>query len=152
MDDNKHNAWDIIIKAAGFLATAASIYLGISQFSSQQTNAREAEISRNFWLYQNQVYSEVCKSAGRMAANLDNDTVFTKAKASFMEIYYGEMIRVENSKVDSLMRELRYYTDILDPKDPDMQNVFKRKVIELAEACKTSSQQLKDEVDRKSKK
>jgi hypothetical protein len=143
MDATKLQMWDTIIKGLGLGATAVSIYIGIVHFNQGQKQAADLEFNRNFWQKQNEVFSEVCKKAGAMAANIDNEAEFEKEKKEFSSMYYGEMVLVEDATVDSMMRELKSYIEILEPKDPNMAIVFKRKVLELANACKNSSQTFK---------
>ena len=139
MEESAYRIWDVIIKALGFIATAATIYVGITQFYKQQEATVELEFKRNFWLKQNQVYSDVCRNAGAMVASIADPKSFEKDKQTFLSLYYGDLVLVEDHGVDSAMRELKSYVDILEPKDPNMVNVLKRKVINLAEACKSSS-------------
>jgi hypothetical protein len=139
MDDKRHKLWDIIIKALGFIATSATIYIGVTQFNNQQESAAEMEFNRNFWQKQNEVYVEVCRSAGTMAANIGDTALFNKEKKHFLSLYYGDLILVEDKNVEGAMRELKSYVDILEPADPGMVNIFKRKVLTLSEACKNSS-------------
>jgi hypothetical protein len=140
MDERQSNLWDIIIKSLGFLATSASILIGLSQFNKQQSEASELEFNRNFWQTQNRIYGEVCRNAGVMAASVDDSDLFEKDKRNFLSLYYGEIVLVEDSKVDSAMRELKSYIDIFDPKgDNDSKNKLKSKVLDLTDACKASS-------------
>lgn len=139
MDESKHRLWDTFIKALGFIATAASIFIGLSQFSSQQASAADLEFKRNFWQKQTELYAEVCRNAGMMAATINDPKVFARQKENFLSLYYGELVLVEDGTVEKAMRELRSYLEIVDPADPNMVNTFKRKVIELSEACKKSS-------------
>lgn len=143
MDDKVHNLWDTIIKILGFLATAASILIGLSQFSKEQASAAELEFKRNFWQKQNELYAEVCKNAGTMAAAIGDSTTFKKERQRFLSLYYGQLVLVEDELVETAMRELKSYVEILNLRDPNMINIFKRKVIRLAEACKRSSETFK---------
>ncbi len=139
MEEKTYKLWDIIIKALGFFATALSIYFGLSNFDKQQRATAELEFNRAFWQKQNDVYADVCKNAGTLAANASDPKTFEKEKANFLGLYYGQMVLVEDPKVDSAMRELKSYVEIVDPKDPEMINKLKYKVIQLSEACKNSS-------------
>lgn len=138
MDENRHRIWDIIIKLSGIFITAMSIYLGLTNFNKQQNASAELEFKRNFWRKQIDVYSELCKNAGSLIASIDNDEKFAVEKDKFISLYYGEIILVEDQKVDSAIRELKSYLEIVQPKDPNMVNTLKLKVIELSEACKAS--------------
>jgi hypothetical protein len=139
MEESTYRSWDVTTKALGFIATAAAICVGIWQFNRQQEATMELEFKRNFWQKQNQVYAEVCRNAGAMAASINDQKAFDKDKQTFLSLYYGDLVLVEDQRVDSMMREIKSYVDILEPKDPNMVNVFKRKVLGLAEACKASS-------------
>ncbi|MCW3108957.1 MAG: hypothetical protein JWQ09_3463 [Segetibacter sp.] len=139
MEERQYKLIDIIIKGLGFVATALSIYFGLSNFNKQQAAASELEFNRNFWKKQTEVYSSVCKNAGTLVANVGNPATFEKQKSEFLGLYYGEMVLVEDPQVDSAMRELRSYVDIVEPKDPNMVNTLKSKVIALSEACKRSA-------------
>ncbi len=70
MDDKTHNTWDVIVSIAGFLATAISIYVGISQFSDMQKETAEMELKKTFWTTQNTVYIELCKNARRHVSTI----------------------------------------------------------------------------------
>jgi hypothetical protein len=74
-----------------------------------------------------------------MAAAIDDTKVFEKQKENFLSLYYGELVLVVDSTVEKAMREFKSYVEILDVKDENMINIFKRKVLELSEACKRSS-------------
>lgn len=139
MQEQQYKLFDIIIKGLGFFATALSIYFGLSNFNKQQAAASELEFNRNFWRKQTEVYSSVCKNAGTLVANIGNPHLFEQQKKEFLGLYYGEMVLVEDPQVDSVMRELRSYVDIVEPEDPNMVNTLKRKVIALSEACKRSA-------------
>jgi hypothetical protein len=139
MEEKSYKFWDFIIKSLGFIATSASILIGLSQFSAKEKAAAELEFNRNFWQKQNELYANVCRSAGTMAAAIDDSVAFKKEKLNFLSLYYGEMILVEDSTVEKAMRELKSYTDVLVTADPYMVNTFTRKVLELSEACKKSS-------------
>jgi len=138
MEEKTYKFWDMIIKALGFTATIASILIGLFHYSSEQTRATDLEFRRNFWQKQNELYAEVCRNAGTMAAASDQKE-FEKQKEKFLSLYYGELVLVEDSLVENAMREVKSYVEILDTKDENMKNIFKRKVLELSEACKRSS-------------
>jgi len=139
MDDKTYNTWDVVVKIFGFLATAASIYIGITQFNNQQKAASDLELNKNFWNTQNQVYTEVCKNVGSMAANVNSPKTFEQEKIKFLSNYYGQMVLVEDPKVDSNMREIKSFIEVFVPSDPNMVLSFKRKVLHLSDACKNSS-------------
>ena len=139
MDDKTYNTWDVIVKIAGFLATAASIYIGISQFSDAQKAASDLELNKNFWNSQNTVYTELCKNAGALAANLDSPKVFEAEKKKFLTHYYGEMVLVEDNHVSNSMIAVKSYLDVFRISDPDMCNILKRKILDLSDACRNSS-------------
>src|SRR5579862_5956612 len=109
MDQKTYNYFDILVKILGFLATAASIFIGITQFNKQQKSAIDLELRKNFWESQNRVYIEICNNAGAMAANAGNKKKFDKEKIKFLTNYYGQMVLVEDPKVDSTIVELRSY-------------------------------------------
>ena len=139
MEEKNYKFGDIIIKCLGFIVTSASILIGLSQFSAKERAAAELEFNRAFWQKQNELYANVCRYAGTMAAAVNDSVAFKKEKQNFLSLYYGEMVLVEDSTVGKAMRELKSYTDILETRDPDMVNTFKRKVLELSNACKNSS-------------
>lgn len=139
MEESRYKLYDIIIKGLGFLATALSIYFGLSNFNKQQAAAAELEFNRNFWKKQTEVYSEVCRNAGTLVANIGDTQTFGVHKKAFIGMYYGEMVLVEDPKVDSAMRELKSYVEIVEPGDPNMVNTLKKKVLGLSEACKVSA-------------
>jgi len=139
MDDKTYNTWDVIVKILGFLATALSIYIGITQFSNQQKATAELEMNKNFWTAQNTVYTEICKNAGALAASLDDPKTFAAEKTKFLTYYYGEMVLVEDDSVKQHMIALKAYLDVFRIKDPDMGVILTRKIIELSDACRNSS-------------
>ena len=145
MEDKTYNTWDVIVKVLGFLATAVSIYLGIYQFGKQEKDAANLELKKNFWTSQNQVYSDICKNAGAMVANLGDTKAFSTEKVKFLSAYYGQMVLVEDPKVDSNMRELQSYLQIFNPLDSNKVFTFKKKVLHLSEACRKSSATYKQE-------
>jgi hypothetical protein len=139
MEETKYRLWDTIIKALGFVATALSIYFGLINFNRQQAATADLEFRRNFWVKQTEVYSEVCKNAGTLIASINDRQAFNAEKEKFLGAYYGQMILVEDESVDSAMRELKSYVEIVDIKDEGMVNILKRKTVRLAEACKQSA-------------
>ena len=139
MEERRYKLWDILIKALGFIATCITIYVSIDHFNKEQRAAADLEFNRSFWQKQNDVYSEVCRSAGAMAANLGDPKIFPAEKQKFLSMYYGVLVLVEDPTVDSMMRELKSYVEVVVPQDPNMANIFKRKVLELSNACKNSS-------------
>jgi hypothetical protein len=139
MDDKTYNTWDVIVKILGFLATALSIYIGISQFSNQQKAASDLELNKNFWTMQNTLYTEICKNAGALAANLNDPKTFEAEKTKFLTHYYGEMVLVEDDNVSKQMIALKAYLDVFRIKDPDMGVILTRKILELSNACRNSS-------------
>jgi hypothetical protein len=139
MDDKTYNRWDVIVKILGFLATAASVYIGISQFSGQQRAAADLEMNKNFWTAQNQVYTDICNNAGALAANLSDTKAFETEKVKFLTHYYGQMVLVEDDQVSLSMVAIKNYLDVFDPKDPNMCNILKTKILNLADACRNSS-------------
>jgi hypothetical protein len=143
MGEKTHRLFDIIVKALGFGVTILTICIGINQFNSQLAETRQLESDRLFWQKQNEIFTEMCENAGLMVSAINDEKQFEKAKNDFLHMYYGEMILVEDSAVESAMRDLKYYISILKIKDQNMVNIFKRKVIELADACRNASQTFK---------
>ncbi len=146
MDEKAFRTLDIVIKGLGFLATAVSIFVGVSKFNRAQQDAAELEFNRSFWQNQNAVYAEVCRTAGSMAANFDDPVTFEQERKKFVSLYYGAVVLVEDSTVDSSMRELRSFLgviDLLNAKDEETANRFNQKVLDLANACKRSSEEFK---------
>jgi hypothetical protein len=139
MEDKTYNGWDVAIKLLGFVATAASILIGLSQFSEEKKSAAELEFKRAFWQKQNELYVSVCGSAGHMAATLNEPDAFKKEEQNFLTLYYGGLVLVEDSTVEKAMVEIKSSLETLELKDPDMVNIFKSKVLALSYACKTSS-------------
>jgi hypothetical protein len=139
MTESKYRVWDVLVKVAGFLATALSIWIGIHQFADAQRAASELELNKNFWNSQNTVYTELCKNAGAMAASIDDQKVFAAQKTNFLTHYYGEMVLVEDQQVTRSMISVKAYLDVFVWTDPDMRNILKRKILELSEACRNSS-------------
>ena len=140
MQEHTYKTIDITIKGLGFVLTALSIYFGLSNFNRQQAAAAELEFNRNFWKKQTEVYAEVCRNAGTLAVVIDNDSLFEEKKRQFLTLYYGEMVMVEDPVVDSAMRELKSYVEIVNLKDQHMVNTLRRKVNDIAKACKSSSE------------
>src|SRR5205809_3006547 len=112
MEEKNYKSWDMIIKALGFAATVTSILIGLFHYSGEQARAADLEFKRNFWQKQNELYAEVCRNAGTMAAAVDDLEVFKKQKENFLSLYYGELVLVEDSTVEKAMRELKSYVEI----------------------------------------
>jgi|GEM_PF-4785440 len=148
MEDKRYRFWDIIIKGIGIVATAATIYFGLVNFNRQRVDAAELEFNRNFLKMQTEVYGEVCKNAGAIASNIEDPKAFEVEKNHFLGLYYGEMVLVEDPSVDSAMRELKSYVEIVEPRDAHMVIILKRKVIELSEACKASLANYKSAISK----
>jgi hypothetical protein len=143
MREERYRAWDVVTKMIGFAVTAIIFHCGIKQFNAQQKIISDNELQKNFWTSQNQVYTEICNNAGAMAANVSNPEEFTKKKIEFLTHYYGEIVLVEDPRVDSCMKSIHSYLNIIDLNDANMVIVFKERVLELSYACKNTSSTFK---------
>jgi hypothetical protein len=141
MDENKHNLWNHIVSLLGSLFTGISILIGVYQFNSQQRQNEEMELNKNFWSIQNQLYTEICDNAGVMATSTSNPLDFEMSKQKFLVKYYGQMILIEDNKVEESMIDLKYFLDDFDLKKPDDYAIItlKSKILNLSKACKNSS-------------
>jgi hypothetical protein len=144
MEDNTFRFWDVVIKALGFIATSISIYLGLTQFSRQQYTAMKFDFDRKHLDSQTQTYEAICRDAGAMIANIDSPTSFIQSKKDFLILYYGESTLVDDTAVAAVLREVKSYSDIVDPKLPGTVTTFKSLVIELASSCQRSSDNFKN--------
>lgn len=141
MEDQKYNLLTTTISILGPIFTAISILIGVQQFNAQLKENKEMELNKNFWEIQNKLYTDICDNAGALIAAMDNLSKFKVEKERFLTRYYGQMVLVEDKNVEKCMIEIKYFLDTFDPKDkdPNMEIIFKRKILQLSEACRNSS-------------
>lgn len=125
MTEETHRILDTWAK---FLAVCA-LLIGLHQFNKQQRATVELEYRQNVFQREADIYAEVCRNAGAMAASLGDPVSFAKDKQLFLQQYYGAIVLVDDSAVAAAMCELRAYLEDFEPKDENMGNILKIKIV-----------------------
>src|SRR5436190_14047924 len=111
----------------GFALTALGLYISVSNFSKDQKSKNALEFKRDFWTKQSEIYLKTSQAIGSICAEINKSedefdhTIYTKSKADFQALYWGEMNFVKDSEVIAEMKSFDEYIKDFNPKvqDPD---------------------------------
>lgn len=123
MNEERHRKWDITIKAVAPIVTVLGLFVGIWQFTRSQSAQLEREYAllgekdrleykRRTWEKQAEVYTKVSNVVGRIASQDLTETELNKLLTEFYSLYWGDMIYVEDKKVEDAMKD--FHLEIQD--------------------------------------
>jgi hypothetical protein len=128
---------DAVLKVAGVLGTLVAFCVGIDQYWEQ----REREFKRDLWTQQLTLYLEASRAASTLAYQSDSSVVsraeIEKARSRFWQLYYGEMVVVEDTAVGRTMVEYGYCLRESELGTCSQEELIKR-ALALASACRLS--------------
>ncbi len=111
----------------GFILTAAGLIISASNFSKDQKSKSALEFKRDFWTKQSEIYLKTSQAIGNICAEINKTDPedfdsgnFTKSKAEFQSLYWGEMNFVQDSIVISDMKSFDQYISDFNPKITDV--------------------------------
>ena len=117
MQDTEYRKWDIRVKLITTMLTITSIFLGLYQFNTSQTNniklehqlikTRDSiETVNKMWEQKINVYTEVGTAIGNILANIGKDST-DKYIRDYLILYYGKSILVQDTTVQNKMNNFR---------------------------------------------
>lgn len=106
----------------GFILTAAGLIISVSNFSKDQKAKSTLEFKRDFWTKQSEIYLKTSQAIGSICAEVNKTDVedfdkinFSKSKAQFQALYWGEMNFIQDSIVISDMKSFDQYIKDFNP-------------------------------------
>src|SRR5688572_24654394 len=82
----------------GFFLTASGLIISASHFAKEQKSKSALEFKRDFWTRQSEIYLRTSQAIGNICAEINKtDSAdfdyenFSKSKAAFQALYWGEM-------------------------------------------------------------
>lgn len=114
MKEDTYRTYDVILKAAVALVTAVGLVVGALQFKKQQADLLErqyqltadnerAEFKRRAWEKQLDVYMQMSRLVGKIAAGGQTDAETMKDILLFEALYWGENVYVQDDAVEEEM-------------------------------------------------
>ncbi len=126
----------IFIPVLGFVVTAAGLIISVQNFSKDQRTKSALEFKRDFWTKQSEIYLRTSQAIGTICAEVsksDPDDFdknnFSKSKATFETLYWGEMNFVQDSIVIADMKSFDQYIKDFNPNVTD--NEYRQTLIRL---------------------
>jgi len=117
MIEETHRTWDVVLKIVVAFVTAVGLVIGALQFKKQQADLLDrqyklsaenerAEFKRRMWEKQLDVYMQMSRVAGRIAAGEQTDVQMMNDIVAFEALYWGENIYVQDSAVEEEMHNM----------------------------------------------
>jgi hypothetical protein len=176
MDDNQAKTWDLAVKVLGLVALVASGLWTLYTYQvnrnidltrdneaiERDTKSKQYELNSLIFQKQAELYLEGAKAAATIASSGDK-TAIANATERFKELYFGELVVVEDRRVELAMisfesclesrdrtclrRQLNQHGTLLDP--AALQRKYGRATptnlsLELAACIRTALQQDRD--------
>src|SRR5262245_28110498 len=106
------DAWDVVVKVTGTLATAAGIIIGVWQYNSRNAEEKHMEFKRNMYARKLSAYEKVGQSVADLltvprdrkqyidSAHL---SAFDSCEKVFRQLYWGVLPLVEDTNVEQMM-------------------------------------------------
>jgi hypothetical protein len=121
LDETKGTNWDLIVKIVGLIALLASGFWTLYKFradrrvdldrqlQAQQTEAKLKADELNRFIFERQagLYFEAAQAASTIATS-DNKTEKKAASNKFYELYFGQLVVVEDRRVELAMIEFSH--------------------------------------------
>jgi len=111
----------------GFFLTAVGLVISASHFSQEQKSKSALEFKRDFWTRQSEIYLKTSQAIGNICAEINKtDTAdfdyenFSRSKAEFQSLYWGEMNFVQDSVVIADMKSFDQYIKDFNPRIMDI--------------------------------
>jgi hypothetical protein len=111
----------------GFILGAVGLIVSVSNFSKDQKSKSALEFKRDFWSKQSDIYLKTAQAIGTICAEINksdpedfNNENFTRSKAAFEQLYWGEMNFVQDSVVIADMRSFDQYIKDFNPNIPNL--------------------------------
>lgn len=145
MNENTNRKLEVVFKIISYIGAGVVFFVSVFQFQEQGKRDRQLEISKTFWVSQNQLYIDICNNAGSLAATVSDSKQFEAEKTKFLSQYYGQIALVSDTAVEKCLVEIRDYLFDVNLNDPNNQMPFKNKIFELSKVCKRSSEIFKNE-------
>jgi hypothetical protein len=117
MKEDTHRTWDIVLKFVVAIVTVIGLMIGAWQFKKQQADLLDrqyklsadnerAEFKRRMWEKQLDVYTQMNRLVGRIAAGEQTQAEVMKDIVAFEALYWGENIYVQDSVVEEEMHNM----------------------------------------------
>lgn len=144
MDEKEHNKWDIIIKSSSAFTALIILIIGLLQY--QIDNERKFRST----LYDDryELYSDLLEVTSKLEnLRIDdlhepNPKCFNQLKKDFLSFYYGKMVLIEDSEVQTAMIELKTVLKEYEFENRKDIQVTHREIkiacLDLAFACRNS--------------
>lgn len=117
MIDATHRTWDVVLKIVVAIVTVVGLWIGARQFRQQQADLLDrqyrlsaenerAEFKRRMWEKQLDVYMQMSRVVGRIAAGEQTTAQVMKDIVAFEALYWGENIYVQDGVVEEEMHNM----------------------------------------------
>jgi len=133
----KYLTGETIFKILGNGLTIATLIVGIIQYKKTQIYNAKMEFLSMDNKRQVEAYTSLCNSLGKTVAASDDSATYVKQFKEFISIYYGDIILIEDSTIENMIKDLRFYLEDFNYQDED-RNQLKLKIKELADSCRVS--------------
>ena len=144
MEEHIHRKRDILIKTVTAILTLTILIVGLVQYGI----SNERDYIKVVYDNQFRLYEEILEVSAQLAITpwdslAQSDPIdFSRSKKEFLEFYYGKMILVEDSLVQTKMIEMKTLLFRLEDSRKDRINVtsldIRVKSTELSLACRKS--------------
>lgn len=149
MNEESYRKWDLGVKIIAPILTVIGLLVGIWQFTKGQAAQLEREykllaendrleFKHRMWEKQLDVYTKISNVVGRIAAGNQQKGELQKDIDQFYNLYWGDMIYVEDSAVEKAMIE--FHVEIQDYlKGIGTKDRLKIRAKQLIDVCRESS-------------
>lgn len=136
---------ETIFKLVGSSLTIVTIILGIAQYKGTQRYNAKMEFLGSDNKRQVEAYTNLCNSLGKIVSASKNPKEFDKYYKEFISIYYGDIILIEDSVIERMMKELRFYLEEFNFSNQD-DLYIKTHIKDLADSCRVSIEKKRSEL------
>lgn len=136
---------ETLFKLAGSCLTIITIVLGIIQYKGTQRYNAKMQFLGIDNQRQIDAYTNLCNSLGKIVSASENPKQFDKYYQEFISIYYGDIILIDDSVIERMMKDLRFYLEEFNYGKQDVL-YLKNYVKDLADSCRVSIEKKRNEL------